>query len=380
MKGPYYFRENYSSTNMHIPYLRVENKMWYRTNNGQKIRTPLPYDHSVSEAKSGALFVLGYFPFQFGTHAPVNLVAQAHTALNGMASTDFAWLYNKAVAKWHDKARMRIQFGVDYAERKQLFDTLLPLLRAVRRPLRNLGDVMSRYGGKGGIKRALGDVPRGWLAYHFGVEPLQREIYELLERFLENRKKGELVSAQASTTRYAGRTSNAGDGSQIYQRHARIALRIAGVIKEDPGYEALVQLDRYGLVNPASIGWELVPFSFVVDWFYPIGQWLDTLFGIPGYSFSNGYRSLHATMSSQEGVAYTDKYMLGTGENPTVQVNSRWTGRVLLSTWPTTVRQSHLNPWSESQVRLKTALSLLAQLYPSAEKVIIPPSMRKYKT
>ncbi len=30
-----------------------------------------------------------------------------------------------------------------------------------------------------------------------------------------------------------------------------------------------------GLTNPASIAWELVPFSFVVDWFLPIGQYLD---------------------------------------------------------------------------------------------------------
>jgi len=30
-----------------------------------------------------------------------------------------------------------------------------------------------------------------------------------------------------------------------------------------------------GLTDPASVAWELLPFSFVADWFLPIGSWLD---------------------------------------------------------------------------------------------------------
>jgi hypothetical protein len=32
-----------------------------------------------------------------------------------------------------------------------------------------------------------------------------------------------------------------------------------------------------GLLNPASVAWELVPFSFVADWFLPIGRYLEGL-------------------------------------------------------------------------------------------------------
>lgn len=34
---------------------------------------------------------------------------------------------------------------------------------------------------------------------------------------------------------------------------------------------------RFGLVNPAEVVWELVPFSFVADWFLPIGDYLAAL-------------------------------------------------------------------------------------------------------
>jgi hypothetical protein len=30
-----------------------------------------------------------------------------------------------------------------------------------------------------------------------------------------------------------------------------------------------------GLLNPENVAWELLPWSFVVDWFIPIGQYLD---------------------------------------------------------------------------------------------------------
>jgi len=30
-----------------------------------------------------------------------------------------------------------------------------------------------------------------------------------------------------------------------------------------------------GLQDPASVAWELLPWSFVVDWFIPIGNWLE---------------------------------------------------------------------------------------------------------
>lgn len=32
---------------------------------------------------------------------------------------------------------------------------------------------------------------------------------------------------------------------------------------------------RFGLLNPLSVAWELVPFSFVADWFLPVGDYLN---------------------------------------------------------------------------------------------------------
>jgi hypothetical protein len=46
-------------------------------------------------------------------------------------------------------------------------------------------------------------------------------------------------------------------------------------------YEEMSFERNLGLTDPLSVAWELIPYSFVVDWFVPIGTYLDNLNAIP---------------------------------------------------------------------------------------------------
>lgn len=39
-----------------------------------------------------------------------------------------------------------------------------------------------------------------------------------------------------------------------------------------------------GFTNPASVAWELIPYSFVIDWMFPVGDWLSSLDALVGIS------------------------------------------------------------------------------------------------
>lgn len=44
-----------------------------------------------------------------------------------------------------------------------------------------------------------------------------------------------------------------------------------------------------GLTNPAVVAWELMPWSFVIDWFLPIGKWLSLMDATSGLTFHRGF-------------------------------------------------------------------------------------------
>jgi hypothetical protein len=57
--------------------------------------------------------------------------------------------------------------------------------------------------------------------------------------------------------------------------------------------ETRFDIRRWTSLNPASIAWELMPYSFVVDWFYDIGGMLRRFESalLYGKQFKKGYQS-----------------------------------------------------------------------------------------
>jgi hypothetical protein len=64
-----------------------------------------------------------------------------------------------------------------------------------------------------------------------------------------------------------------------YARSRASALRSKTYTYE--AYEELSAFRQMGLANPASILWERIPYSFVIDWFIPIGTYLELIGQIP---------------------------------------------------------------------------------------------------
>lgn len=63
---------------------------------------------------------------------------------------------------------------------------------------------------------------------------------------------------------------------------------------------------RFGVSNPALVAWELVPFSFVVDWVAPIGEWIATADADFGLVFLAGTRSERSEVTAKL-IAFADR-------------------------------------------------------------------------
>lgn len=54
------------------------------------------------------------------------------------------------------------------------------------------------------------------------------------------------------------------------------------------GNPDLYMLSMLGLVNPLEVVWDKVPFSFVVDWFIPVGTWISAMTADAGLNYLGG--------------------------------------------------------------------------------------------
>lgn len=121
-----------------------------------------------------------------------------------------------------------------------------------------------------------------FLEWHFGWSPLIQDIHDSVE-VLQGSPPANPVRARA-TERHGTHTNHPAPGPGIVwweSLYGWVRVELAAeVYVSNPNLRLASQL---GLVNPATLAWEVVPFSFVVDWFVPVGsflnQWTD-FFGL----------------------------------------------------------------------------------------------------
>jgi len=85
-------------------------------------------------------------------------------------------------------------------------------------------------------------------------------------------------------------------------------------------------LAQAGLTNPINLAWELLPYSFVVDWVYPIGPYLERLTAFEGMSFVDGWKSVLREEYIFANIS--DSRTVGTGPDP----GTKWEIDVRFST------------------------------------------------
>lgn len=112
-----------------------------------------------------------------------------------------------------------------------------------------------------------------FLELQFGWLPLLSDTVaasEMLANHLElpaRKVYRVMVEARRSTVVMTGAfTGVLFDVKQVHTRHLKAIISE----KSPPS-----MMEKLGLTDPASVAWELAPFSFVVDWFLPIGQSLE---------------------------------------------------------------------------------------------------------
>lgn len=213
--------------------------------------------------------------------------------------------YDRAVANaLSDLASSKASLGENLAQLNQtadLFGTVvestMDLFRAYRALRHGQIPKLSSFNARALKKLVMNRklekrIANYWLSYWYGFKPLVSDAYGLWELMKEQSPKGMLVhgrgrsGVQHNGDIYIPATSALQTGlrfsdssSVMHQTHLTGSLNDARMSRI---------INRAGLLNIPDLVWELVPFSFVVDWSVPVGQFLSNLTATSGLTFVGG--------------------------------------------------------------------------------------------
>lgn len=277
------------------------------------------------------------------------------------ASREHDVAYAKAYDSFMRKAKSSASLAVSLAEGKQSISMiaqrasqLLQAANAARKgDLRTLAKI---FGGKpkGSSKQRRRDV-RGaagvWLEYTFGWAPLIQDIGNCVEvlqqdfKVLPFRGRGTSVFEE-TTDRVVWYTREIREKLLVTKVEVRGEIRVTN--------PDLLLANQLGFVNPLTVAWELVPFSFVVDWFLPVGKFVSSL------TDTVGMEVINSSATSKRSSTCTDVNLYGSGDVLRLRSNAscinRITGGLTVPSLTSRSRFPTADAWLAG-----TSLSLLVQ-------------------
>jgi hypothetical protein len=201
-------------------------------------------------------------------------------------------IYDNMIAEAKTKCLNKLldekaQIGAALGEARQTIDAFADLVKDGARYLnafkrRNLRNIIKRNGGKS-FGESLQDA---WLQYSYGWKPLAGDIYAAQRNVHRILARGAIIAAKAGVNYEDDIAYHSDSGDYDESTHVKQqVLCQLGARLQGP---EIAYLNTFGLINPFSIAWELVPWSFAIDWFVPVGATLEAVTATVGLDFWGG--------------------------------------------------------------------------------------------
>lgn len=134
-----------------------------------------------------------------------------------------------------------------------------------------------------------------WLELQYGWKPLLSDVYGAVSALHAHSLEAgpPIVTVKATVRSEDYKVTRLTDSANIIQYHFDRVEHIGHVGKirldftqSDSMFSGT--LAQLGITNPLELAWELLPWSFVADWFVPIGDYLSSLDATVGWQFKGG--------------------------------------------------------------------------------------------
>lgn len=216
-------------------------------------------------------------------------------------------------------------------------------------------------------------LANNWLELQYGWKPLLSDLHGALyslaqfnvgARGFMTARSSAKVSRKVVTPLFRSITTpqRIGDKVVVTDHGCKFGLEYS---LESP---LSVFLAQTGFTNPINLAWEILPWSFVADWFIPIGPYLESLSGFHGLVFRRGYQVQFTRQTTFSEIDFTGPIA---GTTSSMQQKGRYNqtvvlvDRVPLSGFPSQTFPTFTGK-GVTILRAANALALLRQVFSKA--------------
>lgn len=181
-----------------------------------------------------------------------------------------------------------------------------------------------------------------WLEYQYGWKPLLADIYgsaEVLSKLHESPRPLRFTAMSSGNQKLNRPFATWAVNGSTYRTKLDLlyadSCRYVLEIEED--ISGLKGLAEAGLTNPLLLAWEVIPYSFVADWFIPLGNYLQQLEYARGCSFKRGsvrWKRSAVGEVFHELIAVTEGYRRGSVKDLDIDIRWRKDTREILGSFP----------------------------------------------
>jgi hypothetical protein len=186
-------------------------------------------------------------------------------------------VYNTALAKMYEQYRGGLDLAIDLLEGGQTVNMLRSANRLIEHAKKlKRGDLKAAYkayvSGSDRVRKALQNAGSAWLQWVYGMKPLAQDLYDAVLETVHSVPPSLIANGKAQDQKKLDDTISISGypARRIYDQSWRCEIQCRFVMGD--GWYDTAQ--RYTSMNPVSMLWETLPYTFVLDWIVDIGGYL----------------------------------------------------------------------------------------------------------
>ncbi len=272
-----------------------------------------PYPEPGDTNLTGSCQVLGHFrfvpwteygfstddPFSSVINLPDDRATEDPAALLTRWSEEVSALGRSALRRHYSKiANKKVDLAVALSEGLKTVNMISSAAKRIASSVLSLkkGNVAKAF--KGLFPTTPKGVANDYLAWKYGLKPLMSDLSGACEHLVQYVLNAAPYKSNGHAKDHFERTevTHLGTDDSFGTSGVLVVRKAIIRVKYGSSYGFSDKLKRQaaslGFTNPLNVGWELLPFSFVADWFIPIGDFLSNLSSLHGLTVKESYKTV----------------------------------------------------------------------------------------